>query len=209
MPHELIFFALKRYGIHPEWIQIIKSYYSDLWSRSFSFDAPSGWHQHFRGIFQGCTASIILFLVAMNIVIKFVCAEINLTITPSPPVKAFMDDLYLQANSVEKTQSLLDRANTALTWARMKLKPCKSKCLIISAGQVKQDQVLSIQCDEGIQTIPSIKNNPVNFLGRKISFTLKEKDQVEAFSSAVSQRLLLIDKSFHRGIQKFGFYSTC
>ena len=84
----------------------------------------------------------------------------------------------------------------------MKLKPCKSKCVIISAGQVKHDQVLSIQCDEGIQTIPSIKKNPVKFPGRKIFFTLKDKDQVEAFSRAVSQGLSLIDKSFHQCIHK-------
>ena len=61
VPHQLIFLALERYGVHPQWINIIKAYYNGLWSRSFSLDSPSSWHQHFRGIFTGCTASIILF----------------------------------------------------------------------------------------------------------------------------------------------------
>ena len=97
------------------------------WSlESFEGFQPSTSNQHFRGIFQGCTVSIILFLVAMNIFIEYLCVDINQTsITPSPPIKTFMNDLYLQANSVEKTQKLLNRANTALTCARMKLKHCK------------------------------------------------------------------------------------
>ena len=123
VPHQLIFKALERYGIHPYWIKIFKSYYGGLWSRSFSPFAPSSWHKHFRGIFQGCTASIILFLVAMNVVIEYVCVEVELSVdTPSPPIKPFMDDLYLQTNTLEKTQNLLNRTNTALTWARMKIK---------------------------------------------------------------------------------------
>ena len=136
-------------------------------------------------------------------VIEYVCVDLDVaTISPSPPIKAFMDDLYLQADSTEKAQNLLNRANEALTWARMKLKPCKSKCLIISKGQLDQDKTLSINYENKIQTIPSIKNNPVKFLGRKISFSLKDKDQIEAFSTVVSQGLTLIDKSFHRGVHK-------
>ena len=65
--HQLIFFALERYGVHPLWIKIIQAYYEGLWSRCFSLNSPSGWHQHLRGIFTGCTASIILFLAAMNV----------------------------------------------------------------------------------------------------------------------------------------------
>ena len=61
---------------------------------------------------------------------------------------------------------------------------------------------MSINYENKNWTIPSIKNNPVKFLGRKISFSLKDKDQVEVFSLAVSEGLTLIDKSFHRGVHK-------
>ena len=39
VPHQLIFITLERYSVYPHWINIIKSYYSGLWSRSLSNDA--------------------------------------------------------------------------------------------------------------------------------------------------------------------------
>ena len=39
--------------------------------KSFSEFAPSDWHQHQRGIFAGCTLSIILFLAGINIIIEY------------------------------------------------------------------------------------------------------------------------------------------
>ena len=71
IPHRLLFFALERYGVDPHWISLIKIYYSGIYSRSFSQSAPSSWHQHFKGIFAGCTLSIILFLAGINVVIEY------------------------------------------------------------------------------------------------------------------------------------------
>ena len=51
-------------------------------------------------------------------------------------------------------------------------------------------------------SILSISNQPVKFLARTISFTVSDKDQLEVISSAVSKGLALIDKSFHRGVNK-------
>ena len=99
VPHQLIFTALERYGIPLPWIKLIKSYYKGLWSCSFSSDAPSSWHQHFRGIFTGCTISIILFLAAINIVLEYICVGIVIPDGSSPPVKAFMDDLFLKSKN--------------------------------------------------------------------------------------------------------------
>ena len=57
IPHHLIFLALRRYGIHDDYIKLLKSYYNDLNSKSVSDSAPSSWHSHERGIFAGCTVS--------------------------------------------------------------------------------------------------------------------------------------------------------
>ena len=45
-------------------------------------------------------------------------------------------------------------------------------------------------------------NQPVNFLGKTISFTVSDKDQMEVISSAVSKGLAFINKSFYRGVQQ-------
>ena len=102
IPHQLIFFALERYGIDTIWIDILKSYYRGLWSKSFSSSAPSSWHLHHRGIFAGCTVSIILFLSGMNVILEYITAGIEsdaMSSLKSPPVKAFMDDLFLMSPS--------------------------------------------------------------------------------------------------------------
>ena len=75
IPHRLLFFALERYGVDPHWICLIKIYYSGIYSCSFSQSAPSSWHQHFKGIFAGCTLSIILFLAGINVVIEYTLAS--------------------------------------------------------------------------------------------------------------------------------------
>ena len=61
IPHKLIIFALHRYGASPKWIHSIETYYSGIFSKSFSQEVPSSWHMHQRRIFAGCTLSIILF----------------------------------------------------------------------------------------------------------------------------------------------------
>ena len=71
VPHRLIYFALKRYGVSEKWIKIIQQYYGGIWSKCFQEFSPSSWHHHQRGIFIGCTVSIVLFLAAINIIIEF------------------------------------------------------------------------------------------------------------------------------------------
>ena len=36
IPHKLIFFALKRYGVHDHWISLVQNYYVGIYSKSFS-----------------------------------------------------------------------------------------------------------------------------------------------------------------------------
>ena len=205
IPHQLIFLALQRYGIDPIWIDLIKSYYSGLWSKSFYQNSPSNWHQHQRGIFTGCTVSIILFLSGINVVLEYIFADIKtptLTSLLSPPVKAFMDDIFLMSSTQSTTQELLNRASFALSWARMTLKASKSRAIAINNGKVCTDPKLVLIQGETEHKIPSITDNPIKFLGRYISSDLNDKCQIKNFSEALSRGLQLIDKSHHRDIHK-------
>ena len=114
IPHKLIFFALKRYGVHDHWISLVQNYYVGIYSKSFSESAPSNWHQHQRGIFAVCTLSIILFLAGMNIILEYVlvaCAPHFVTSRKVSLhlVKAFMDDVNVMSSSVSGAQTLLAR----------------------------------------------------------------------------------------------------
>ena len=74
VPHHLIVFALEHYRIDSKWVDLLKSYYGGLWSQLFSPTEPSNWHKHLRGIFTGCTVSIILILAGTNVILEFIVA---------------------------------------------------------------------------------------------------------------------------------------
>ena len=97
IPHKLIFFALRRYGIPEKWVSIVETYYYSSWSKAVSEGALSSWHRHERGIFTGCCLSIILFLAGMNVVIEYICNTeverfVSLSKVLMPLVRALMDD---------------------------------------------------------------------------------------------------------------------
>ncbi|XP_057296267.1 uncharacterized protein LOC130625225 [Hydractinia symbiolongicarpus] len=207
IPHKLIFMALRRYGVSESWIRVINAYYGSLWSKSISFTASSSWHQHFRVIFIECTLSIILFLAAINVIIKYVCAEEELKscVSPGdsdhPPVKAFMDDIFLMSSSVPQTQNLLDRCVTTLHWAAMGFRPLKSRTIVIANGKVLDQSPFCVLQEP----IPSIHANPVKFLGMTIYSTLSDSAVVQQVIVNAVEQVKLIDKSSHRGIHKVWF----
>ena len=72
VPHNLIIFSLRRYGVSEKWVSMIKLYYDGLWGRTTAGKVTSEWHKYQKGIFAGCTISVILFLAAFNVIIEFV-----------------------------------------------------------------------------------------------------------------------------------------
>ena len=169
--------------------------------RTCGVSAPSSWHHHLRGIFIGFTASIILFLSAINVIIEHISAvtedEIYKTMT-STPVEAFMDDMFLMSPSIPATQVLLDRCAAVLIWARMSFRASQSRSMVIDKGKVIDISPFSFKGE----IIPSIHANPVRFLGRTIYSTVSDKHSVEKFVAEVLSGLKLIDKSSHKGIHK-------
>ena len=139
VPHQVLFFALRRYGIPEHWVSLFMKYYESLWSISWSDSAPSSWHHHLRDIFIGCIASIILFLSAINVIIEHISAvtedEIYKTMRYTP-VKAFMDDMFFMSPSILATQVPLDHCAVALIWARMSFRASKSRSMVIGKGKV-------------------------------------------------------------------------
>ena len=93
------------------------------------------------GIVTGCTNSVILFSAAMNMILKSVEKKSRGPWMKSgehqPPGRAFMDDMTLTTKTVIEAKWTLQELETAITWARMKVKPIKSRSLVIKNGKVK------------------------------------------------------------------------
>ena len=72
MPHQLIKVALKLYYVPKVWADALLAYYDGLWSRLSSSGVNSDWVRYKKGIFAGCLASVILFLMAFDLIIEYV-----------------------------------------------------------------------------------------------------------------------------------------
>ena len=108
----------------------------------------------------------------------------------SPPVKAFMDDMFLMSPSIPATQVLLDSCAVVLIWARMSFRASKSRSMVIDKGKVIDISPFSFKGE----IIPSIHANPIRFLGRTIDFTVCNKHFIEKFVTEVLSCLKLIEK---------------
>ena len=216
IPHRLLFFALERYGVDPHSISLIKIYYSGIYSRSFSQSAPSSSHQHFKGIFAGCTLSIILFLAGINVVIEYTLASsarkfVSTGNVAFPLVRAFMDDLNLMSSSVSGTQNLLHRCVKALSWAGMYFRADKSRSIVIVRGKSMNTTPFYVTepstPSDFTNYIPSIHSVPVKFLGRIINGSLTDRNSIDELQQKLVLGLNIISQ-VSKAPKNFGYYST-
>ena len=209
VPHALIEFALRRYGIPDNWINLILSYYNGLWGRTRGGEIFSDWFLYEIGIFAGCTISVILFLAAFNIFIEFLSLQNYAKYQLQngnflPLLRGFMDDLSAMTTSVPVGQSLLNDLDRVLHWARMKPKASKSRSLVIISGRCMNVRPFSIR-DE---SIPSIQDNPVKTLGRLIDGSLEDRKSRDELYLKVQDGLKCINKSYVTGFMKIFCYQS-
>ena len=152
----------------------------------------------------------MLFLAGMNVVLEYIQLSKSTPFTLStstshvPLARAFMDDLNLLSNSVAGTYDLLQRSEVVLNWARLSCRPSKSRSFVCINGRVSSSSnfVMSDNQHGTKNTIPSIQNNPIKFLGRIIDGSLSDTQRFEELEKKLMDGLTSIDKSFHSGINK-------
>ena len=202
VPHKLIEFALRRYGVPQEWLNLILAYYDGLWGRSSSKDVSSDWFRYEKGIFAGCTISVILFLAAFNVIIEYVGAghlkSYNLGGVDIEVLRGFMDDLSVATPSVFQGRIALKRTEEALEWCRMRLKPSKSRSLVIQDGVLQKVKPFKV----GTEVIPGLHEKPLRTLGRNFDGTLTDFNARNMIKEKFHCGLLKIDKTALTGFMK-------
>ena len=68
----LILFALRRYKIPEDWITMVIKHDDGLWGRKSARGVASDWYQYEKGIFSGCTISVILFIPPFKVILEYV-----------------------------------------------------------------------------------------------------------------------------------------
>ena len=202
VPHQLIKVALKRYHVPEVWADALLAYYDGLWGRSSSSGVNSDWVRYEKGIFAGCPASVILFLMAFNLIIEYVelgnIEQYCLQGRKIEVTRGFMDDISLMTVSTPKAALALARVNTALKWARMNLKPSKSRSLVIKRGEVIKVEPFSVDGD----IIPGLHNKPLRTLGRFFDWFISDKYSITKLQDKFTDSLVKLDKSLLTGFMK-------
>jgi len=96
-------------------------------------DKMTAWQRLEKGIVTGCTSSVVLFVMGMNLIINPANKETRGPKTSTglhlPTNKGFMDDLTVTTQTHIQARLVLNALEEVATWVRMKFKPKKSRRL--------------------------------------------------------------------------------
>ncbi|XP_074527636.1 uncharacterized protein LOC141791255 [Halichoeres trimaculatus] len=195
IPHKLVEVALEKHHVPINIKALIMDYYDNFFMRFTSGTVSSEQHRLEKGIITGCTISVILFSLAMNMVAKSAELECRGPKTKSgvrqPPIRAFMDDLTVTTESVPGCRWILHGLERLTTWARMRFKPEKSRSLVLKRGKVTDRFQFSLAGTK----IPSVTEKPVKSLGKMFDCSLKDAASIRATNKQLECWLTTVDKS--------------
>lgn len=194
VPHELLWSAFGFFHIPDAITSLVKSYFQDVQFCFNTTEFTTSWQCLEVGIMAGCTISPLAFTMAMEVIIrasKWVVggqrAESGLRL---PPLRAYMDDITTLTTTVPCTRRLLRKLEENISWARMKIKPSKSRSISIVKGTLSD-----LKFFIGEDAIPTVSEQPVKSLGRWYDASLKDKDQVQQLRKDIISGLQSIDNT--------------
>ncbi len=146
----------------------------------------------------GCTISPLAFTMAMEVIIRasrwVVGGERTKNGIRLPPIRAYMDDMTILTTTAACTRRLLGKLQKNIKWARMKIKPNKSRSISIVKGQLK-----NVKFCIGDDPIPTVSEQPVKSLGRWYNVSLRDKDQVQQVRQDFTNNLENINRTLLPG----------
>ncbi|KAK7915663.1 hypothetical protein WMY93_011424 [Mugilogobius chulae] len=195
IPHKLVQLTLTKHHVPQRVIDLVTDYYSNFRIRVSSGAVTSSWHNLELGIITGCTISVMLFSLAMNMIVKSAEPECRGPKSKSgqrqPPIRAFMDDLTVTTESVSGCRWILQGLQKLVKWARMSFKPAKSRSMVLRKGSVDSKFQFSIAGT----AIPTISEKPVKSLGKVFDSSLKDTESIKVTIASLDTWLKAVDRS--------------
>ncbi len=155
---------------------------------------------------MGCSISPILFVAAFEVILIGARVMVGGMKLPSgqrlPPVRGYLDDITTILQTAACTTRLLKRIDELVGWARMKIKPAKSRSLSLRKG-VRSDHTIFVTGGKGI---PLLANQPVRSLGRTYSADLSDRQMGETVRKQLADSLARINQSQLPGKYKVWSY---
>ncbi len=144
---------------------LVVLYFSDLQMCVALQGFTTGWQHLEVGIAMGCAISPVLLVAAFEIILIGARQMVGGIKLPSgqrlPPLRSYMDDFTSLLQTAACTSRLLRRLDELMSWARMKIKPSKSRSLSLRRG-VRNDNAIFAS---GKRKSPSCLNNPSKVWG--------------------------------------------
>ena len=199
--HNLLFAALKWYGIPSEMIDIIKDLYSNVSVSVITKNWTTSPIKILIGALQGGPEAGLLFNVAWNLIITaLVLAMKNMGyVASNKPVSGFADDLTLKTGKVCDMAEILKIAEHCIAWTQcMKFKSSKSVILAVDCEGKPFDPRLTLNDT----LIPSLINKPFKFLGKWLYPSLNDKNSKADALTKVQNLLSKVDNIVLDGKKK-------
>ena len=129
----------------------------------------------------GCTISVVLFVMGMNLVINAAKRETRRPKTASgihlPCNRGFVDDLTISTTTHVQARWVITALNDAVNCARMKFRTNKSRSLVIEKGKGED--------------VPSIMDSPIKCLGKWYDVSLKDTNNISRTKNQLQNGLKL------------------
>lgn len=116
------------------------------------------------------------------------------------PIRAYMDDMTTLTTTKACTRRLLEKLQHNIEWARMKIKPSKSRSISIIKGRLSDHRIFIGK------PIPTVMEKTMKSLGRWYDATLKDTKQVDQLRRDTFNGLERIDRSLLPGSLKLWCY---
>ncbi len=198
VPHNLLWIAFHYFSVPEAITRLVKSYFQDLQLCLTIGDCTTAWQRVEIGIMAGCTISPLAFTMAMEVIIRasrwVVGGQKLKSGLRLPPIRAYMDDMTILTTTKACTRRLLNKLQENIQWARMEIKPSKSRSISIVKGKLSEHRFYV-----GEEPIPTVAEKPVKSLGRWYHATLKDSEQVDQLGQDTMSGLESINKTMLPG----------
>ena len=192
--HQMIQQALRMYHAPKDIQMIIDKYFNSFRVRFSTNSYTTDWINLDIGIAMGCTICSILFVMAMEVILKAAEGSAGPANLGGgcfiPPLKAFIDDTAVICSNEAETRWMLERLDGLVSWCRMNFKPKKSCNLSVRKGKIVAATTFTVANKQ----IPTVSEEPVKSLGRWYDSSMKETKRGQETAEFASDGLLAVNR---------------
>lgn len=193
IPHELLWYKLRKTGVHGKILKVLQNMYSKLKS---CVRTPEGLTEYFkctRGTRQGCMLSPFLFVIYISELVKMLkdagCSGIQVNDTSDVMLLMFADDIAMCADTPGRLQKMLDTLALFCRKWGLKVNLMKTKIIVFRRGGIVKSTEKWFYNGEVVECVNHYKYLGL-FFTSKLSWSLAKKTLASQAGKALNSLYL-------------------